>query len=181
MPLPELKARMQPALPLKMVIERAAPTIRIERLKFEVVPERLLWAIAFIESAGGALNVPKHEPAYAPGGFYYKRKTEGGARVRTLWNRWGDWAACSYSSFQILFVVAVELGFLGSPIDLWHDEEAIVWVVNLLNERIIEKKPESLEQIADAYNSGSFRDRHVPHEYIAKFIRAYDEVKVDET
>lgn len=174
MPLPELKPRMGPPLPLNKVIEKFAPDIEIERLSFRVMPERLLWAIAFVESAAGALNVPKHESAYAPGGHYYKRSPE----VRALWNRWGDWAACSYSSFQILFIVATELGFRGSPIDLWYDEEACPVVVKFLNQRIIKRKPSDLGDIADAYNSGTFRDQNVPLGYVGKFLKAYDEVKL---
>lgn len=174
MPLPELKPRMGPPLSLGEIIKRNVPDIMIERLPFRVVPERLLWAIATIESSAGKLNVPKHESAYAPGGHYYKRSPE----VRALWNRWGDWAACSYSSFQILFIVATELGFEGSPIDLWYDEEACPVVVTFLNERIIKRSPSNLEDIADAYNSGTFRDQHVPLDYIEKFLKAYDEVEL---
>ena len=112
--------------------------------------------------------------AYCPGGYYYKKSPE----VRELWKRWGDSAACSYSSFQILYVVAIELGFGGSPIDLWYDEEACPLVVKFLNHRVIEKNPRNLQDIADAYNSGTHRDRHIPHDYIRKFLTAYNEVQL---
>ena len=175
MPFPELKPRMGPPLSLGEIIKRNAPDIMIERLPFSVVPERLLWAIATVESSAGKLNVPKHEMAYCPGGYYYKRSGE----VRELWRRWGDWAACSYSSFQILYVVAIELDFEGSPIDLWYDEEACPVVVKFLNQRIIKRSPGDLGDIADAYNSGTFRDEHIPYEYVKKFLRAYEEVKIE--
>jgi len=35
------------------------------------------------------------------------------------------------------------------------------------------QKPTTLEQFADAYNSGNFRDNIVPEEYIKRFLRNY--------
>lgn len=75
-----------------------------------------------------------------------------------------------------MFVTAVELGFNGSPLDLWKDEIAIKWVIKLINERIIGRGAKTLEEIADAYNSGNFRDSIVPEKYIADLKRHYEEV-----
>lgn len=136
----------------------------------DIDPVVLLCAISLNESSGGKWNVPKHENAYAPGGVYYKKSVQ----VRELYGRYGALAACSWSSWQILYVTAVELGFKGSPLDLWNDSTAIEWVVKLLNARIIRTGKETLAQIADAFNSGNYLDGLVPREYIDKLKRHYN-------
>lgn len=127
--------------------------------------ECLLKALAMNESALGVYNVPKHEKAYDLGGTYGKRE---------LWARFGSWAACSYSSWQIMYPVALELGFTGSPMDLWHDDTAINYVVELIKRRIIARGATDIKQVFDAYNSGSFKDSIVPHDYIEKGCKNYE-------
>lgn len=127
----------------------------------------LLAAIAEVESSFGLYNLPKHEKIFDYGGKYFNRD---------LWEDWGAWAACSYSSFQIMFPVACELGFRGSPEDLWNDDVAILWVLELIDRRILSKGAKTIEQFGDAYNSGSFTDSIVPMDYISKFVKAYNEV-----
>lgn len=123
-----------------------------------------LQALATIESAYGVYNVPKHEKAYDQGGIYFNRG---------LWAKYGSHAACSYSSWQLMYPVAVELGFLGSPAELMIDEKAIYWVIEYIKKRILDKGCLKLQDLADAYNSGSFRDKIVPQEYIGKFMDNY--------
>lgn len=127
--------------------------------------ECLLKAIAMNESAYGAYNVPKFEKAYSLGGVYGNR---------ALWAKHGDWAACSYSSWQIMYPTAIELGFTGSPIDLRQDRTAIYYVVELILRRCIRKGATEIRQVFDMYNSGSFRDSIVPQTYIDKGILNYE-------
>lgn len=124
----------------------------------------LLAALAEAESWFGVYNIPKYEPAYDSGGRYFDHK---------LWMKWGSWAACSYSSWQIMYPVAIELGFDGRPQDLWDDETAIHWVMEYIDRRILKRGCNTVEQFADAYNSGSFKDRNVPELYIEKFVGHY--------
>jgi len=133
----------------------------------------LLLALAEVESSGGTNAIPRFERAYSIGGYYYRRASH----VRELWKRWGDWASCSYSSWQIMFVTATELGFSGSPQDLRRDPLAIPFVVKYLNVRAFAKGATTVAQAADAYNSGSFADAMVPADYIAKVQAAYDVIK----
>ena len=84
-------------------------------------------SIADCESAYGNNRTPRYEPSYAGGGAYYKRSPV----VRKLWTKYQAAAACSYSSFQILYVVAYELGFSLSPIHLSYDVFAIKKVTDL--------------------------------------------------
>lgn len=145
---------------LKALIVTRGPTLEIGWAD----PVCLLASLAEIESAFGLLAIPKHEKAYDWGGTYFNR---------ALWSKWGSWAACSYSSFQIMFPAAVELGFSGSPMDLWDDEIAIHWVIDFIQKRILDKGASTLEQFADAYNSGSCKDAFVPTEYITRFVASY--------
>lgn len=126
--------------------------------------ELCLKAIATIESSYGLYNVPKHEQAYGHGGIYFNK---------LLWAKHGSWAACSYSSWQIMFPVAVELGFQGRPEDLNCDAVAIYWVMEYIEKRILNKGCTKLQDLFDAYNSGTFRDKLIPHDYIAKAMDAY--------
>ena len=131
--------------------------------------EALLLAIADVESSAGTQNLPRFEPAYSIGGFYWKRARH----VRQEWRRWGDFAACSFSSWQILFVVAFELGFRGDPIALREDVLAVRWVVELLNRRIFGREAKTVRDVADGWNSGSFKDANVPQAYVEKLEAAY--------
>lgn len=126
--------------------------------------ECILRAIAMNESAYGTYNVPKYEKAYDLGGVYGSKE---------LWRKYGAWAACSYSSWQIMYPTALELGFNGSPADLWRDGTAIYYVVELILRRSIRKGAKSIQDIFDAYNSGSFRDNIIPQEYIDRGVKNY--------
>lgn len=113
--------------------------------------ECLLTAIATVESDYGQFNIPRHEPAYDVGGVYFKKSQ----LVRDNWKKYGAMAACSWSSFQIMFIVAAELGFPGSPIQLWDDETAIHWVTEYIQKRILSKGVVTTKEFAIAYNAGS--------------------------
>lgn len=134
--------------------------------------ELCLKALATVESSYGLNNIPRYEKAYDRGGTYYNA---------ALSMKYGAWAACSYSSWQIMFPTAVELGFSGSPEDLNCDAIAIYWVMQYIEKRILNKGCTRLQDLFDAYNSGTFRDTNVPQQYIAKctdaYIRLYNEQK----
>jgi hypothetical protein len=129
-------------------------------------PERLLLALVDVESASGRFAIPRHEASFDYGGRWYNKD---------LARRWGAWAACSYSSFQIMYPVAVELGFdpERSPGDLNDDDIAVHWAIAYINRRILDKGAKTIKDFADAYNSGSHRDAFVPTAYCDKFAKAY--------
>lgn len=132
-------------------------------------PVALLKALARQESTYGANARPRREPGYCPGGKYFN---EDQARRYAIY---GKDAACSWGSFQILYPTACELGFTGAPRQLGEDGVGLRWVVELLNRRIFRRdQAQTVEQIADGYNSGTHRDKHVPAEYIAELRHHYD-------
>lgn len=132
-------------------------------------PVRLLKAIAMRESRYGVLTTPRREPAYCPKGRYFD------AAQARRYQRYGSAAACSYSSFQVMFPVACELGYAGTPEQLGGDAEGIQWAVELLNTRIFGRdQARTIEEIGDAYNSGSCKDRFKPIAYMQAVKGFYD-------
>jgi hypothetical protein len=136
----------------------------------------ILLTISGLESTFGQRRLfAKLEAGYAPGGHYYQNSMD----VRKLWNTYGAMAACSYGTFQLMFVTARELGFLGPPIDLQKDEIAAYWSAQLITRRIIKAQgATTLAQVLDGYNSGSSRDANVPEAYINKGVSLYKSLKL---
>lgn len=126
--------------------------------------EAYLAATAQVESGFGKYAVPKYEKAYDLGGRY--------AHVG-YWQKYGSHYACSYSSFQIMYPVACELGFMGSPYELSDDHTAILWVLELFKKRGVRQNLSSVDEMADFYNSGSARDTMIPTKYIADIKHHY--------
>jgi hypothetical protein len=74
-----------------------------------------------------------------------------------------------------MYPTAYELGFNASPWTLWDDIVAVPWIVKYINVRA--RGAQTVEQIADAYNSGSFRDSFKPAHYIDRVTCFYHEMK----
>lgn len=152
----------------KTLVRAYAPQVRVP---VGILAEPLLLAIADVESSGGTNNVPRHEQAYDIGGFYWKRSPQ----VRRAVKMWGSFAACSYSSWQIMYPLALEMGLQESvdPVTLRQDEAALPWIVAALNVRVFGRGAANLKDVGDAWNSGSFTDASVPFEYIERLRSAY--------
>jgi hypothetical protein len=146
----------------------------------------LLAAIALVESTGGVNNYPNFEPYWVPEGnaFTIEGKIQKGRHpstnsiVRARFDKFGMASGCSFSSWQILYHTAADMGYSGAPWELWNDHFAIQWVVKLLN-RIYETGAETVANVADAWNSGTHKDRIVPEAYIKKLCAAYDAIMED--
>lgn len=131
-------------------------------------PTALLRTIAMLESSYGYNNVPRFEPAYYVGGFLYQRSEE----LRKLVAKYNKAASCSYSSFQIMYSTACELGYVGIPTNL-TDNVAIEYCVKYINNRIIKYGPDDIGDFFDAYNSGNFKDNIIPAKYIQNGMEWY--------
>ena len=137
-----------------------------------VDPVRFLAAVSMCESSGGLHRVPRFEKGYAPGGTYYNQN---------LYNKWGAWACCSYSSFQIMFATATELGYDSNPVELHlKDEIAIVWVRKYFEKRCFAKTTKfiTIGNAGDCFNSGSFLDNIIPAKYISDLYIFYNELSL---
>lgn len=119
----------------------------------------LLWTISGLETSYGRDRLyARFEQGYAQGGRYY---------VPALWKRWGALTACSYGSFQVMYVTANGLGFNGHPCELQSDDTCAQYAALLILRRIIGKQgAKTLSEVLDGYNSGSCRDGNVPAVYV---------------
>ena len=144
----------------------------IKGLPPSINPRALLMAIATVESDGGYYGgVLRVENSYADRGRRYFNKD--------LYKMYGDAGAGSWSSWQIMYPTARELGFIGEPWMLWYDSVAIDWVIKYIENRIIRKANRigevvTVRMVADGYNSGTPFDKNIPMQYIAKMMSAYD-------
>ncbi len=134
-------------------------------------PVALLKAIAYVESSYGENPFGRFEPAFYRGGRYWQKHFD------ILAFLYGLNVAGSFGPFQILYFTAKRFGFDGNPLDLQTASVSIQYVIAYINEIIEKRGARSVEEIADAYNSGSFRDKYVPKEYIKKFMEAYNKFK----
>lgn len=123
----------------------------------------LMWSFALTESFhldGELLGCePRFEPAYYYGGKYCIGRQQ---QLCTLYDKDGS---KSYGNWQVMLV--------NCPIDLQPEYFRILQngaraFVHHVNQQVARQKPQTLDEIADLYNSGSWRDRNVPWAYMAR-------------
>lgn len=141
----------------------------------------LLWAISGCESSFGVNCAPRHEEAYCTG--RYSTNPE----VKALTARYGHAAHCSFGPWQTL-LINVECFGPGdvllmdgdvAPEDLNDCDQACQRAVIFINHNILRREgARTVGEIADAYNSGDWRDRLVPHRYIADCERYYEKITI---
>lgn len=108
----------------------------------------LMWAIAGRESTFGHNTTPRHEPAYDVGGMYSEEE-----RQAELLRRYHAAAACSYGPWQVMLDNCGAM----TPSDLDDPEKAARAFVGHMNGYVLgTRKAETVEQIAQTYNSGNF-------------------------
>lgn len=116
---------------------------------------KLLWALSGCESSFGADAKPRHEPAYDVGGLYAANPEQA-----ELLKLYGSAGACSYGPWQILLVNVTPPA---SPDDMARIDRCALAVVGFLNREILgREKAQTLEEIAEAYNSGKWKWQTVP-------------------
>lgn len=130
---------------------------------------RLLWALAGNESSFGLNCSPRHEAGYCRGGKYYDPD------VTELW---GCLAHCSYGPWQVMYA-NISRGNI-SPLDIAIKPDFVAnAAVQFIQSRIIGlEKATTVEEIAEAYNSGDWRDelhpnKAIPEKYIADLVKNY--------
>ena len=140
--------------------------------KFDVDKCRFLYALSGVESSFGQVNQPRYEPAYGPTGMYFIKSQN----LREQFSLHGKAAASSWGPWQILYIVAQEYGFKGLPVDLSSPAISAPYVVHHLNS-FVKRGADTLVKVLDCYNTGNSRDKNVPHKYIEKFWKAYNETE----
>jgi len=154
---------------LKTLIRARAAELDVEGTAMAGEGDVLLATIAFCESDFGRNNRPRVEAGYCPGGRYYRLS----AALRRAYSIYGKAAASSWGPWQIMFLSALESGFLGAPRELAAPAVSIGPVIAYCNHRILRWEGVTVAEFADAYNSGSFEDQNIPEDYIKKFVQGY--------
>ena len=125
--------------------------------------EALLWAIGGVESSHGRFYGPRHETAYCRGGRYYDRK---------LTRKHNCMAHCSYGPWQLMYANAVSIKKAITPELMLEPLHALPITVGWMR-RVINRGAVTVRDIADAWNSGSHRDKFIPVAYIKKVEALY--------
>ena len=155
--------------PLTKLILDNSPLLKVQD-KPDINPVAILVALAVCESDYGVNIKPRYEPTYSLGG---KTFLQGGDLYLKIWDIYDKDMPYSYGAFQVMLPVAYELGFRGTVEQLAQLEININWAIHYVNKRILKRGAYYPEQIADGYNSGSFKDKFKPVDYILKFMVAY--------
>jgi hypothetical protein len=147
----------------------------------DVDGDKLLRAIAAVETSGGKNNWPRLETAWIPKGLAFTVQghlvTGTGTSMSPIaslrWQKWGLESAASWGWWQILYHTAADLGFTGAPHELFDPSVSELWVWKRLKS-IAYKGGTTVEQFADAWNSGNFKDTIIPTQYIANVKGFYE-------
>ena len=145
--------------------------------------DRLLATIAAVESGSGINNFPRLEKSFLPEGARHTaqgRIVIGTGRYVTAellekYRQYGPAVACSFSPWQIMYATALQEGFSGAPWDLWNPTVAEPVVRKHLR-RILASGADTPEKVADAWNSGSWKDKFRPTDYIVKFMKVWEKL-----
>jgi hypothetical protein len=134
-------------------VRRAIEAFSAEKIgPFEAAA--LLYATWQTESGGVADPPPRYEAAYDKGGRY-----AGGSFQPELLRTYGREAAQSWGPFQLMPVVAWELGFKYPPRAFLDPHLAAQVVLEYYRRRVVDRGASTPEEAYDAYNSGTHRDR----------------------
>lgn len=139
-------------------------------------PYLFLLALMQVESSFGVQNIARFELSYSRRSIAYKKSK----LLQDGHAKWGDLAACSYGPTQILWIVAAELGYNATPIELFHGANSIPYTVKLLN-KLAAAGGDSVEKLAAVYNAGlgclkSKTD--YPLDYVKKFVQVYGDMEL---
>lgn len=136
----------------------------------------ILWAIAGNETLFGCYRkFVRQEAAFLPDGKFYKNSDV----LQNEYKKYGVLASSSIGTWQIMYISAYEIGYRLHPIFLQVNSIAVEWVVSFINKRILSRGATIIDEIFDAYNSGSFKDKFIPAQYIGKGKFHYTEYLID--
>lgn len=144
----------------------------INQPNFPLNRKALLIALAKNESSFGKNIGPRYEKAYDKGGYYFQKSP----LLRMQHAKYGQDVAKSYGPFQIMYIVALELGyeFNDPPAGLADFDTNTYFAVQYINRRAL-RKAVGISDIFDSYNSGSCKDGNIPHAYIEKGLQRYED------
>ena len=136
---------------------------------------RVLWAIAGVESSFGLNCQPRHEMSYCTGSLSHA------PQVVALTEKYGHAAHASFGPWQMMLCNAASVTTAGNwacpPENFASLEFCVEKAVAFINARILKAEgARTLEQIAWAYNAGTFRQEFEPVQYIQQAVHNYGAV-----
>lgn len=133
-------------------------------------PIALLRAIAAQETTDATrVAACKHEDAYCYGGKYHTDAT------RAAEWRYGCAVHCSWGPWQIMYPTATLRGFDGDPVALRDPMVSGQYVVAQINARVFDHFPDAtIQDVFDAWNSGTARDSLFPAKYVSEATDLYN-------
>jgi hypothetical protein len=129
----------------------------------------LLRALAAQEVGNASRSLAcRHESSYCYGGKYHTDAVK-----QAEW-RYGCAAHCSWGPWQIMYPTATMRGYTGDPVGLRDPMVSGEYVVSQINYRVFDMivRP-TLNDVFDAWNSGTARDGLVPAVYIEQAMAHY--------
>ncbi len=153
------------------ILECVAKYAVLLKLPFACDAQRLLLAFAEIESSLGKFNL-RYEPAYGLQGLYFRRS----AILKKKYDEFGPLVAMSYGPWQIMYIVAVECGFVGHPLALANGFTSLPYVIEKMN-RDAKRGGITLPLLASCYNGGNasaLNKLEDVQKYCHKIEAAYD-------
>jgi len=163
-----LKAQMHTESELYNIIRYHSEDLKVFP---EMNAQAFLMAIADLESSFGEYGVPRFELSYSRSSIAYKKSK----LLQDGYREFGDLCACSYGPFQILWIVARELGYRDHPLNLWSGVISVPYVVEYIN-KFFNYGPKNEMDLAAMYNAGPgvLKNRkNWPTNYVDKFIKRY--------
>lgn len=147
----------------------------------EIDGKAFLLALAAVETSSVPLqpanNVCRFEYSYSRNSIAFKRSE----LLRAGYSKWGDLCAMSYGPWQILHIVAAEMGYPGHPMDLWSGVVSLPYVVAKINNNY-SKGADSAPKLAASWNAGlgalKNKDKW-PDAYVKKVLGFYEKYKLD--
>lgn len=127
-----------------------------------------IYALLTVESSMGVNTTPNFAASFGPGGNYFDEVQE------KLYTTYGEIASSAIGPFQIIYRVAWDHGFRGTPesLALWPNQ--VEYFGKIIQNRFTRLNGESLEDLARTWNGGNPKGSTEPG-YIKKFNDAYSQ------
>ena len=140
----------------------------------DVSPLALLRALVSQESSYGSLALPRHESAFCPNTHLRPWALTHPVALRRH-RVWGCLACSSFGPLQVTYHTAADANLCDDPRLLLAPSAAFRIAVSVLSAKIKAQVPTSVAAVADLWNSGDWRDRLEPSDYIASVSFHYAE------
>ncbi len=125
-----------------------------------------IFALLSVESSMGIHTTPNYAASFGPGGHYFDDIQ------KDLYSKYGQIASSALGPFQILYRVAWDHGFRGTPSELATWSNQVKYFGKIIENRFTNNQGSTLEHLARTWNGGNPKGS-VEGNYLEKFNKAY--------